>query len=252
MFFFPISALILGMVGAVIANIFARGEEVILGSVIGSCVGYILWVKSLGRAMRHEKKPRLSLFFASLEFSSEKRARLFQVLLMWLIVSPAIPLVGAMLAFSQIRSDYYMADFTTDIMPAVYAVFAVLIALPALAYLMVSTKRGLSAENMESGTRVVVGQCDACGKDLRVKKTGVRPKMTLTCKCGVVTEIGVEGNKPAEPVAEPVTEDREQINKHPSFPDRCPKCGALDLHFDAYSEALVCWTCGLIADEDRE
>ena len=38
--------------------------------------------------------------------------------------------------------------------------------------------------------RVTVGNCAACGKELRVKEGAVRPKMRLTCKCGHVTELG--------------------------------------------------------------
>jgi len=40
--------------------------------------------------------------------------------------------------------------------------------------------------------RVVVGKCPACGKDLRVKTTGVRSRMNLTCSCGNRTIIDQE------------------------------------------------------------
>lgn len=38
--------------------------------------------------------------------------------------------------------------------------------------------------------RVIVGTCTACGRDLRVKESGVKPHMWLTCKCGHRNEIG--------------------------------------------------------------
>lgn len=38
-------------------------------------------------------------------------------------------------------------------------------------------------------TRVVVGSCEQCGRALRVKERGIRPRMRLTCKCGHVNLI---------------------------------------------------------------
>ena len=37
--------------------------------------------------------------------------------------------------------------------------------------------------------KVVVGKCEHCGRELRVKATAVRPSMSLTCKCGSLNRI---------------------------------------------------------------
>src|SRR3990170_6880508 len=38
--------------------------------------------------------------------------------------------------------------------------------------------------------RVTVGNCSACGRELRVKDGAVRPRMKLTCTCGHLNDIG--------------------------------------------------------------
>jgi len=40
-------------------------------------------------------------------------------------------------------------------------------------------------------SRVKVGVCEQCGRDLRVKKAGIHKQMTLTCKCGAMNLITV-------------------------------------------------------------
>jgi hypothetical protein len=40
--------------------------------------------------------------------------------------------------------------------------------------------------------KICVGHCQSCGKELKVKKKGLRPKMHLTCACGVRTDIEME------------------------------------------------------------
>ena len=37
--------------------------------------------------------------------------------------------------------------------------------------------------------RAVVGRCESCGRELRIKASAVRPSMTLTCKCGSVNRV---------------------------------------------------------------
>ena len=47
--------------------------------------------------------------------------------------------------------------------------------------------------------KIVVGNCTACGRELRVKTSGVRSHMWLTCKCGHKNEIGdkaIQDKKP--------------------------------------------------------
>lgn len=46
---------------------------------------------------------------------------------------------------------------------------------------------------MESNTtsRIKVGVCEKCGRELRVKTTGIQKLMKLTCKCGVINSIAV-------------------------------------------------------------
>lgn len=43
-----------------------------------------------------------------------------------------------------------------------------------------------------SQSKVVVGKCRSCDRDLRVKASGVRPSMRLTCKCGKVNLVRYE------------------------------------------------------------
>lgn len=37
--------------------------------------------------------------------------------------------------------------------------------------------------------KTVVGRCESCGRELRVKASAVRPSMALTCKCGHLNRI---------------------------------------------------------------
>ena len=46
-----------------------------------------------------------------------------------------------------------------------------------------------SARQGDGAARVVVGKCEHCGRDLRVKASAVRPSMNLTCKCGRTNRI---------------------------------------------------------------
>jgi len=46
-----------------------------------------------------------------------------------------------------------------------------------------------SARQGEGAAKVVVGKCEQCGRELRVKASAVRPSMNLTCKCGSVSRI---------------------------------------------------------------
>ena len=41
-----------------------------------------------------------------------------------------------------------------------------------------------------TSARVDVGECEKCGRPIRVKQSGVKPTMRLTCKCGHVNVIG--------------------------------------------------------------
>lgn len=41
--------------------------------------------------------------------------------------------------------------------------------------------------------RITVGRCDKCNRELRVKASGVRTGMRLTCKCGHVNVVGEKG-----------------------------------------------------------
>jgi hypothetical protein len=45
-----------------------------------------------------------------------------------------------------------------------------------------------------SQSRVVVGKCRSCDRQLRVKASGIRPSMRLTCKCGKVNLVQYEGD----------------------------------------------------------
>ena len=46
-----------------------------------------------------------------------------------------------------------------------------------------------SARQGDGAAKVVVGKCEHCGRELRVKASAVRPSMNLTCKCGSVNRI---------------------------------------------------------------
>jgi len=46
-----------------------------------------------------------------------------------------------------------------------------------------------SARQGAGGAKVVVGKCEHCGRDLRVKTSAVRASMSLTCKCGSLNRI---------------------------------------------------------------
>ena len=48
------------------------------------------------------------------------------------------------------------------------------------------------SETDQSGpSKVKIGQCQQCGRDLRVKSAGIRKQMMLTCKCGATSTITV-------------------------------------------------------------
>ncbi len=46
-----------------------------------------------------------------------------------------------------------------------------------------------SARQGDGAAKVVVGKCEHCGRELRVKASAVRPSMNLTCKCGSANRI---------------------------------------------------------------
>lgn len=46
-----------------------------------------------------------------------------------------------------------------------------------------------SARQGAGAAKAVVGKCEHCGRELRVKASAVRPSMSLTCKCGSLNRI---------------------------------------------------------------
>jgi predicted Zn-ribbon and HTH transcriptional regulator len=46
-----------------------------------------------------------------------------------------------------------------------------------------------SARQGAGAAKVVVGKCEQCGRELRMKASAVRPSMSLTCKCGSLNRI---------------------------------------------------------------
>ena len=46
-----------------------------------------------------------------------------------------------------------------------------------------------AARSGSGSPKTVVGRCESCGRELRVKASAVRPSMTLTCKCGHLNRI---------------------------------------------------------------
>jgi hypothetical protein len=46
-----------------------------------------------------------------------------------------------------------------------------------------------SAQGSAGAAKAIVGRCEACGRELRVKSVAVRPFMKLTCKCGHVNQV---------------------------------------------------------------
>jgi len=46
-----------------------------------------------------------------------------------------------------------------------------------------------SARSGAGSGKAVVGRCESCGRELRMKASAVRPSMTLTCKCGHLNRI---------------------------------------------------------------
>ena len=45
------------------------------------------------------------------------------------------------------------------------------------------------ARQVGGAAKAVVGRCESCGRELRVKASAIRPSMNLTCKCGSVNRV---------------------------------------------------------------
>jgi hypothetical protein len=75
-----------------------------------------------------------------------------------------------------------------------------------------------------TSTRVDVGKCEKCERPLRVKQSGVKPTMRLTCRCGHVNVIG-SATASKEPTAprRPGTATRETPSSPTAY---CDICGA--------------------------
>lgn len=61
--------------------------------------------------------------------------------------------------------------------------------------------------------KAIVGRCELCGRELRVKASAVRPSMTLTCKCGHLNHV----QGPATPIRSTRAET-ESGEEHPAEP----------------------------------
>lgn len=46
-----------------------------------------------------------------------------------------------------------------------------------------------AARSGAGSPKAAVGQCERCGRELRVKVSAVRPSMILTCKCGHLNRV---------------------------------------------------------------
>lgn len=49
--------------------------------------------------------------------------------------------------------------------------------------------RQLPSKAAIASGRIAVGKCQACGRELRVKASGIQKQMKLTCKCGVINTV---------------------------------------------------------------
>lgn len=78
-----------------------------------------------------------------------------------------------------------------------------------------------------TSARVDVGKCEKCGRPIRVKQSGVKPTMRLTCKCGHVNVIG-SATASKEPTAPPRhgIATREMLSPSTGTPAYCDICGA--------------------------
>jgi hypothetical protein len=81
------------------------------------------------------------------------------------------------------------------VMVAVVVLFAALVAVVSPR----DTERRTSSRSRRGAGRVVVGQCEQCGRPLRTRRTQIERTLHLTCKCGFHNLVIPEGARRPQP-----------------------------------------------------